>query len=293
MLLCDRCKKPIVGESKKLLDVCPDCYAQVMNYITLGSPNVGVTQARVIEKLGRRSSPKLFALMLILVSLITVSSYVAISTYAQYEAPFQNEQQLANSLEGNLVSEQSTVQAAATQILKYQSLNANLSASVASLNQSLIEAGRNISSLQGLVASLKTQSSSLQKAVTVLRNNLTELQNRSTTFVIWNVPVNVSAGYFLFETVPDTFDYHDNFSSSVPINVYYFNSTQYVQWFTHKTISGNYLNFSSTERQSDTFKLAEGCGGYVVIYSFTTTGTIYPNVSATYNPASKPTGSCA
>ncbi|HYB04436.1 MAG TPA: hypothetical protein VED17_08240 [Nitrososphaerales archaeon] len=293
MLLCDRCKKPIVGESKKLLDVCPDCYAQVMNYITLGSPNVGVTQARVIEKLGRRSSPKLFALMLILVSLITVSSYVAISTYAQYEAPFQNEQQLANSLEGNLVSEQSTVQAAATQILKYQSLNANLSASVASLNQSLIEAGRNISSLQGLVASLKTQSSSLQKAVSVLQNNLAELQNRSTTFAIWNVPVNVSAGYFLFETVPDTFDYHDNFSSSVPINVYYFNSTQYVQWFTHKTISGNYLNFSSTERQSDTFKLAEGCGGYVVIYSFTTTGTIYPNVSATYNPASKPTGSCA
>jgi len=293
MLLCDRCKKPIVGESKKLLDVCPDCYAQVMNYITLGSPNVGVTQARVIEKLGRRSSPKLFALMLILVSLITVSSYVAISTYAQYEAPFQNEQQLANSLEGNLVSEQSTVQAAATQILKYQSLNANLSASVASLNQSLIEAGRNISSLQGLVASLKTQSSSLQKAVSVLQNNLAELQNRSTTFAIWNVPVNVSAGYFLFETVPDTFDYHDNFSSSVPINVYYFNSTQYVQWFTHKTISGNYLNFSSTERQSDTFKLAEGCGGYVVIYSFTTTGIIYPNISATYNPASKPTGSCA
>jgi hypothetical protein len=293
MLLCDRCKKPIVGESKKLLDVCPDCYAQVMNYIALGSPNVGISQAKMIEKLGRRSSPGLFALILILVSLITVSSYVAISTYAQYEAPFQNETQLANSLQGNLVSEQSTVQVAATQILKVQSENANLSASVASLNQSLIGAGRNISSLEGLVASLKIQTSSLQKAVTVLQNNLTELQNRSTTFAIWNVPVNVSAGYFLFETVPDTFDYHDNFSSSVPINVYYFNSTQYVQWFTHKTVSGDYLNFSSTDRQSDTFKLAEGCGGYVVIYSFNSTGTIYPNISATYNPASKPTGSCA
>lgn len=108
MLLCDRCKKPIVGESKKLLDVCPDCYAQVMNYISLGSSNIGISQARVIEKLGRKSSPKLFALILILISLLTVSSDVALSTYAQYEAPFQNEQQLANSLQGNLTSEQST-----------------------------------------------------------------------------------------------------------------------------------------------------------------------------------------
>jgi hypothetical protein len=97
MLLCDRCKKPIVGESKKLLDVCPDCYAQVMNYITLGSPSVGISQARIVERLGRKSSPKVFAFILILLSLLTISSYLAISTYAQYEAPFQNERQLANS----------------------------------------------------------------------------------------------------------------------------------------------------------------------------------------------------
>jgi hypothetical protein len=293
MLLCDRCKKPIVGESKKLLDVCPDCYAQVMNYITLGSPNVGISQARIVERLGRKSSPKVFAFILILLSLLTISSYLAISTYAQYEAPFQNERQLANSLQSDLMSEQSTVQVAATQILKYQTQNANLSARVASLNQSLASEGRNISSLEGLVSSLQSQSTKLENTVAVLKDNLTALQNRSATYVIWNVPVKVNAGYFLFETVPDTFDYHDNFSSTIPVNVYYFNSSQYVQWFTQKTISGDYVNFTSTKDQSDTFTLSEGCGGYVVIYSFTSTGTIYPNVSATYDPATKPTGSCA
>jgi hypothetical protein len=293
MLLCDRCKKPIVGESKKLLDVCPDCYDQVMSYISSGTTNVGITQARVIRKLRSRTSPKIFALFIVLIAMLTVSSYLAISTYAQYEAPFQNERQLANVLAGNLTSEQSTVQAAATVILKYKSENANLTAQVASLNQTAIADSRNISSLQGLVSSLKSQSSSLQNTVAVLQNNITQLQNRGSTFIIWNAPVNVSSGYFLFETVPDTFDYHDNFSSTVPINVYYFNSSQFIQWYTHKPVSGNYANFSSTKRQADTFKLAEGCGGYVAIYSFFAAGTIFPNVSATYDPAPKPTGSCA
>jgi hypothetical protein len=293
MLLCDRCKKPIVGESMKLLDVCPDCYAQVMSYISSGGVNLGISQARVVGNLGRRFSTRVFAVILVLVVMLTVSSYFAVSTYSQYEAPLQNERQLATALAANLTQEQSTVQAAATVILQYKSLNANLTAQVASLNDSLAGDSQNISSLQGIVSSLKTQSSSLENTVAVLRNNITALQNHTSTFVIWNVPVNVSSGYFLFETVPDTFDYHDNFSSSVPINVYYFNSSQFVQWYSHETVSGNYVNYTGTKQQSDTFKLAEGCGGYIVIYSFVTSGTIFPNVSATYNPAPRPTGSCA
>jgi len=105
--------------------------------------------------------------------------------------------------------------------------------------------------------------------------------------------MNVSSGYFLFETVPDTFDYHDNFTSTVPVTVYFFNSTQFVQWYTNKTISGNYTEYGATERQSDTFTRAEGCGGYIAIHSFSTSGTIRPNISATYDPSPHPTGSCA
>jgi hypothetical protein len=293
MLLCDRCKKPIVeGESKKLLDVCPDCYYQVMSYISTGNANVGITQARVIGRIGRRVASRTYALVLLLIILLAVSSYFAISTYSQYEAPMQSERELANSLAGNLTQEQSTVQAAATVILNYRAQNANLTSQVNSLSQTVAGDARNISSLQGVVASLKTQSSSLQNTVAVLQNNITELKTRGSTFVIWNVPVNVSAGYFLFETVPDTFDYHDNFSATVSVDVFYFNSSQFVQWFSHEPISGNYVYFTGTKNQSDTFKLAEGCGGYVVIYAFPSTGTIYPNVSATYNPAAKPTGSC-
>ncbi len=293
MLLCDRCKKPIVGESKKLLDVCPDCYFQVMSYISTGNANVGITQARVIGRLGRRFTSKLFLALVLLVILLTISSGVAISTYTQYQAPLQNEHQLVNALSGNLTQEQSIVQAAATVILKYKAQIANLSSQVAALSQSAASDRSNISSLEGIVASLKTQSNSLENTVSVLQNNITQLKEKGSNFLIWDVPVNASSGYFLFETVPDTFDYHDNFSSTVPVDVYYFNSSQFVQWYSHQKISGSYVNFTGTERQSDTFKLGEGCGGYVVIYSFESTGTIFPNVSATYYPAPKSTGSCS
>ncbi len=293
MLLCDKCKKPIVGESKKLLDVCPDCYDQVMNYIAAGTPNYGITQARIISRIGRKFSSRVVATIVILLVLLSFSSYFAYYTYSQYEAPFQTERQLVNALQGNLTQEQSTIQTAATLILKYRAANANLTNQVDSLNQSLISVGRNITALQGIISSLKSQSSSLQNTVSVLMDNITLLKNKTNTFVIWNVPVNVSSGYFLFETVPDTFDYHDNFTATAPLTVYYFNSTQFVQWYTSKTISGNYTKYSSTEKQSDTFTLAEGCGGYVVIYFFSSAGIIRPNVSATYDPASRPTGSCS
>lgn len=292
MLLCDRCKKPIVGESKKLLDVCPDCYYQVMSYISTGNPNVGIAQARIIGRIRKKFYSKSFALIIVLIALLIVSSYAALSTYAEYEAPFTNERNLANSLAGNLTQEQSTVQAAATLVYKYKSENSNLTAEAAAMNQTVASDQSNIAALEGMVSSLKSQSSSLQNTVQVLKNNLTQLQSRGATFVIWNSPVNVSAGYFLFETVPDTFDYHDNFTSTVPIDVFYFNSSQFIQWYAHQVISGNYTNFVTTKNQSDTFKLAEGCGGYIVIYSFFIAGTIYPNVSATYNPAPRPTGTC-
>jgi len=293
MLLCDRCKKPIVGESKKLLDVCPDCYYQVMSYISTGSPNVGISQARIIARLGKRFSPKVLAMVILTGALLIISSGLALSTYSTYGAPLANERLLANSLSESLAQEQSTVQTAAALILKYKVENANLTSKMALLNQTIAEDNGNISSLQGQILSLKTQSSSLENTVSVLQKNITKLMSQQNTFVIWNVQVKASAGYYLFETVPDTFDYHDNFTSTVPVNVLYLNSTQFVQWFTNKTISGNYVNYTRTEKQSDTFKLAEGCGGYIVIYSFATAGTIYPNVSATYNPAQSPTGSCS
>lgn len=293
MLLCDRCKKPIVGESKKLLDVCPDCYNQVMSYISTGNPNVGVKRARLVRRLGGGFSPaRVLAVVVVLIVLLSLSTYYAYSTYNQYEAPLIGERALVSSLEGNVTQEQQTVQTAATLILKYKSQNANLTSQVASLNQTVVNDRGNISVLQGNVTALMAQSASLQSTVSMLKENLTQLQNVARTFVIWNAAVNLSAGYYLFETVPDTFAYHDNFTSTAPVDVFYFNSTQFVQWYARQSISGSYVNYTNTTHQSDTFTLGEGCGGYVVIYLFTTAGTIHPNVSATYAPAQEPTGSC-
>ncbi|HXQ93002.1 MAG TPA: hypothetical protein VN739_08350 [Nitrososphaerales archaeon] len=138
MLICDRCKRPIVGESKKLLDVCPDCYDQVMNYIVAGTPNYGISQARIVARIGKKFSSKVVAIIVILLVLLSFTSYFAYYTYSQYEAPLQTEKQLVNALQRNLTQEQSTVQTAATLILTYRAANTNLTNQVESLNQNLI-----------------------------------------------------------------------------------------------------------------------------------------------------------
>jgi hypothetical protein len=264
-----------------------------MNYIVARTPNYGISQARIISRIGKRFQSKVVANIVILLVLLTFTSYFATTRIPSMKPHFKPKNSWRTPSKGNLTQEQSLVQTAASLILKYRSANSNLTNQVDSLNQSLISDGRNITAIQGIISSLKSQSSSLQNTVSVLRDNITLLKNKTDTFVIWNVPVNVSSGYFLFETVPDTFDYHDNFTATAPLSVYYLNSTQFVQWYTSKTISGNYTRYISSEKQSDTFTLAEGCGGYVVIYFFSTAGTIRPNVSATYDPAPRPTGSCS
>lgn len=105
-------------------------------------------------------------------------------------------------------------------------------------------------------------------------------------------------------TIPDTFDYHDNwYTSGGGIIVYYLSTNQYVQFSSNGNninyVSGTYYcsqNCSSASTAgSDTFALGEGCGGYLAVYynngGFTT--TIHPNVSVTYNPAPTATGVCA
>lgn len=126
------------------------------------------------------------------------------------------------------------------------------------------------------------------------------------TLAIWNTCNNkahagCSVGEVLYwqETVPDAFAYNDVWSSTTPIMVYYLTLAQFVQFSTCTTginigcVTGSYSSVGPTMQSNDTFTLAEGCGGYIAVYTATQTGLIYPNVSITYKPASVATGTCA
>ena len=99
-------------------------------------------------------------------------------------------------------------------------------------------------------------------------------------------------------TVPDTFDYFVSFTSTVPIQVYFFTLGQFVQYTVCNgditCVSGSFIPIPASTSQSATaFKLAEGCGDYIAIYVSSSNGVMYPNISVKQNAAPFPTGYCA
>jgi len=112
----------------------------------------------------------------------------------------------------------------------------------------------------------------------------------------------MSAGGWREGGVPDTFTYKPQYTSTVAVGVYFLTLQQYVQFYncpytTDATtritcISGTYDYYSPTTSLNGIFHLAEGCASYLAIYYSTQSGTLYPNVQVTYNPASSLTGVC-
>ena len=187
----------------------------------------------------------------------------------------------------------STIAAQGSTITSQSSVISSQSSQVSSLNGQVL-------SLDAKVAADQTSIASLQS--TIISDNAQiaqlEAQSNNPTLVIWNVQDTFGGGYFLFEGVPDTFDYQDSWTATAPVTVYYFSDTQFSDWYqggsSLSAVSGTYYSIGPSYSSSDTFTLAEGCGGYVAIYTTTASSvTITPNVSVTYNPASSATGSCA
>lgn len=199
--------------------------------------------------------------------------------------------------DGQLVSASATISSQSGVISAQSSTIALQSAEVVGL-------GTEVTVLNGTVATLQQKTSDQQATIASLDADLSlaqgtiQMQNlkiasldaqlNHPTLVIWNVAQTIDKGYFLYEGVPDTFDYHDSWTSSADITVYYFTDVQFSQWYTGglSSVQGSYVSYGPTTSQSDLFTQAEGCGGFVAVYVPTTSATIYPNVSVTYNPAS-------
>jgi uncharacterized coiled-coil protein SlyX len=178
------------------------------------------------------------------------------------------------------------------------------SSTITSLEATLSSQSSQIVGLNGQVGSLNGQVSNLQSQISAQDDEISTLQTelKSPTLSIWNRAQSMQPGYFLYEGVPDTFDYSDVWTSSSPITVYYLSVTQGTQYFNCGAasaitcVSGTYYYNGPTTSANDVFKLAEACGAYVAIYqpqSTSTTVTLYPNISITYNPAPALTGACA
>ncbi len=99
-------------------------------------------------------------------------------------------------------------------------------------------------------------------------------------------------------TVPDTYDYFVSFTSTVSVMVYFFTLGQFVQFSVCNgdvsCVSGFYYSLAAAfSQQNSVFKLAEGCGDYVSVFTASANGVMYPDVSVARNPAPYATGYCA
>lgn len=154
-------------------------------------------------------------------------------------------------------------------------------------------------SLHEQVLTAQTDASDAQQQVKQLQ---TQLQHPS--LGIWNVPEKIDdSDHYLAGGIPDTFTYHLVATSTGSMNVSILTFEQFVagiecvdqgrgntNYCLHH--SGTVKSFLNIRSVSYDFHLAEGCAGYMVVFTAPTPVTVNPDVSVTYNPAPTFTGEC-
>jgi hypothetical protein len=162
---------------------------------------------------------------------------------------------------------------------------------------------------------LKSQTKQAQAQLLTTQTNLTATLGELATvraelehphLTIWNVAEEIKGpDYYLAGGAPDTFTYHLQASSTGLMSVSILTLRDFVRGIdcvqsgggtTHYCMhhSGTpYATWPDVMSVSYDFHAAEGCAGYVVVFTAATDVTVKPNVSVTYNPASASTGDCA
>ena len=173
---------------------------------------------------------------------------------------------------------------------------------------------RNANDLQAQKRSLLNQNESLQSQLTSTQTTLTASQAQVTalqndlkhpTLGIWNVKQNLHGGTdYLVGGVPDTFTYHLKVTSTGPMSVSILSFQQFAAAIDCVQVgrgntnfcmhhSGTYGNWSNVTTVDFDFHDAEGCAGYMSVFTSAGPVVVSPDVSVTYNPAPKGTGVCA
>ncbi|HEX9094847.1 MAG TPA: hypothetical protein VF990_01970 [Candidatus Dormibacteraeota bacterium] len=157
---------------------------------------------------------------------------------------------------------------------------------------------------QAVQAQLVTTQTNLNATVGELATVRAELAHPHLT--IWNVPEQIKGpDWYLAGGAPDTFTYHLRATSTGPMSISILtlqdfaaalscpqNGRGVTNYCMHHTGSP-YITFENVTTVNYDFHAAEGCAGYVVVFTSADSIMVTPNVSVTYNPARTSTGSCA
>ena len=169
--------------------------------------------------------------------------------------------------------------------------------SLTTQNESLT--GRN----QNLGDQLKATQTNLTATLGELAKTKADLAHPNLT--IWNVPQQIAGPtYYLAGGVPDTFTYHLQATATGPMSVSILTLEQWAAAIrcvengvgtSHYCMhhSGAVVSFQNTTSVNYDFHLSEGCADYLAVFTSASTVTVTPNVSVTYNPATKATGACS
>ncbi len=173
---------------------------------------------------------------------------------------------------------------------------------------------RSANELTAQNGALKSENETLRSQLNTTQTNLTatlgELANVRAqldhpTVVTWTLPQTLrTSNSYLLAGVPDAFTLHLVLAANHPISVSilthedlaaafacYDNGVGNVNWCMHH--SGTPVrSWLSTQKVDYDFHDAEGCAGYVVVITASSSATVTPNVSVTYNPNPNRTGIC-
>ena len=203
------------------------------------------------------------------------------------------------SLNGQVSSQSNQIQSLNGQVLsqsdQIQNLNGQLSSQsvqIGSLNSQLTSQSEQVSSESDQISSQSSEISSLEAVSASLSSDAL-----NPTVTILKGQLVLPPGYFTYQSIPDTFDYHDSFTSNSSVFVYYFTDVQFAEWLNGSSIAGSYPTpLGPATSGSDTFTLAEGCGAYVAVYfpqNHSVGVTLTFDISVTHNVVTHPTGACA
>jgi len=162
---------------------------------------------------------------------------------------------------------------------------------------------------------LKSQNRQVQAQLVTTQTNLTATLGELATvraellhphLTIWNVAEEIQGpDYYLAGGAPDTFTYHLQATSTGPMSISILtlpdfaaalncvqNGRGRTNYCMHHT-GTPYNTWENVTSVAYDFHAAEGCAGYVVVFTSAGDITVKPNVSVTYNPSSASTGYCA
>ena len=120
--------------------------------------------------------------------------------------------------------------------------------------------------------------------------------------MLWTLPQQIKGPtQWLEGGIPDTFTYHLHVSSTGPMSVSILTFDNYAKAvgcmnagvgsaYYCMNYSGAVIAWINKSQIDYDFHLAEGCAGYLAVFTSTSNITVKPNISVTYNPASKLTG---